>query len=86
MVVVLHCSLEAPQVAQHRLLNFGWVMWVGTLSYSLYLWQQAFIYGGFKMVAPINVIAIMLSALASYHIIERPFLKLKDRVNGYKAE
>lgn len=80
VVVVLHCALEAPQVAQHRLLNLRWVMWIGTLSYSLYLWQQVFIYVGFKLGAPMNVVAIVLSALASHYLIERPFLTLKGRM------
>ena len=81
VVVVLHCALEAPKLAQHRLLNLRWVMWVGTLSYSLYLWQQVFIYGGFRLAAPMNVLAIVLCAVASQYLIERPFLALKDKID-----
>lgn len=80
VVVVLHCALEAPALAQHRVLNLRWVIWVGTLSYLLYLWQQVFIYGGFKLAAPMNVLAIALCALASHYLIERPFLALKGRM------
>lgn len=80
VVVVLHCALTAPDTAQHRLLNQKAVVWVGTISYSLYLWQQAFAYGGFKLDAPQNLVAIFLCAIASYYFVERPFIRLKSRV------
>lgn len=79
VVLVLHCVLEAPATAQHRLLNTRLLIWIGTLSYSLYLWQQAFVYGGFKLAAPYNLIAIFTAAMTSYYLIERPFLRLKRR-------
>lgn len=79
VVLVLHCVLEAPTTAHHRLLNTRLLIWIGTLSYSLYLWQQAFVYGGFKLTAPYNLIAIFFTAITSYYLIEKPFLRLKRR-------
>ena len=82
VLVILHCALEAPSTAQHKILNTKWMMWVGTLSYSLYLWQQAFIYGGFRLPAPLNVAAIVACALLSYYFVEKPFLSLKDKLQN----
>jgi peptidoglycan/LPS O-acetylase OafA/YrhL len=59
--------------------------WVGRLSYSLYLWQQLFttesypLWGGLR-VFPFNVIVSLVLAAVSYFLIEKPFLKLKDRI------
>jgi peptidoglycan/LPS O-acetylase OafA/YrhL len=64
-----------------RLLAWRPIATVGTLSYSIYLWQQLF----FNQYAdswvtrfPVNLAATLLVAWTSYTLIERPFLKLKD--------
>lgn len=56
--------------------------YVGALSYSLYLWQQPFLT---KVETPLtsfpqNVVLAVACALASYHLVERPFLRLKARL------
>jgi peptidoglycan/LPS O-acetylase OafA/YrhL len=62
--------------------------WAGRLSYSLYLWQQLFTIfkypqaGGLR-VFPLNIVASIALAGISYFVIEKPFLKLKDRF-GYR--
>ncbi|HXU00773.1 MAG TPA: acyltransferase [Polyangia bacterium] len=71
----------------------GWIMrssfmrWLGKLSYSLYLWQQLFLIAGeggpdwgIARVFPVNILLLFAAALASYHLVERPFLRLKDRL------
>lgn len=58
--------------------------WVGRLSYSLYLWQQLFTiqrfpsWGGLRSF-PFNIVVSLLFAVGSYFLVERPFLRLKDR-------
>jgi peptidoglycan/LPS O-acetylase OafA/YrhL len=55
--------------------------WLGTLSYSLYLWQEPFLYykGTSWITAfPQNVVLAVAAAVMSYYVIERPFLRLKD--------
>jgi peptidoglycan/LPS O-acetylase OafA/YrhL len=65
------------------------VMWLGTVSYSLYLWQPALVshvseavgsktwsYWAFAAVA---LPAFVLAAAASYYLVERPFLRMKRR-------
>ena len=48
---------------------------IGVLSYSLYLWQQAFIVGD-KHSIPMALLLLSACAVGSYLLIERPMLKL----------
>jgi peptidoglycan/LPS O-acetylase OafA/YrhL len=69
---------------QYRLLNAAPVVWIGTLSYSLYLWQQPFlreksIYHAASLVTtfPVNIVCALLTACACHYGIEKPFLALR---------
>lgn len=56
---------------------------IGVGSYSLYLWQQVFLNPGktaFINRFPQNLILACLAAAASYLLIERPFLRLKEKL------
>jgi peptidoglycan/LPS O-acetylase OafA/YrhL len=67
-----------------RVLNSAPFVYVGVLSYSLYLWQQLFCqqqrypdtwWGMF----PSNLILALVTAMASYYLVEQPFLNLRKR-------
>jgi peptidoglycan/LPS O-acetylase OafA/YrhL len=64
-----------------RLLNAPFIVWVGVLSYSLYLWQELFI--GFDTFSTGRSLAGLLwvvpFATASYYMVEKPMLKVKSR-------
>jgi peptidoglycan/LPS O-acetylase OafA/YrhL len=68
-----------------RLLESRPLVVVGILSYSLYLWQQLFITHpqkvslGLAHRLPFNVVFAVAAAVASYLLVERPFLSLKER-------
>jgi len=66
-----------------RLLNFRAVVLVGTLSYSLYLWQEPWIVvmggHGIWQTFPVNLTLACGCAILSYVFIERPFLRLRNR-------
>ncbi|SAL56993.1 acyltransferase [Caballeronia peredens] len=67
-----------------RLLRTAPFVYVGTISFSLYLWQQLFsnahspVAYGF----PLCVIEALIAASLSYYLIETPFLRIKDRFNA----
>ena len=66
------------------LVNWRWVRYLGTISYSIYIYQQIVI-GFAKKLAPswlslpAVLLAVIAAASASYWIVERPFLNLKKR-------
>jgi len=74
-------SIRYPASYMGRLLNLRGMVFIGVLSYSLYLWQQLFLdrqSDGILASFPVNVAAAFTAAAASYFIVERPFLKLKE--------
>jgi peptidoglycan/LPS O-acetylase OafA/YrhL len=79
IVLILHCAIHAPFSGQHRLLNTPLMCYIGKLSYSLYLWQQVFINGGAKFTAPSNILLVIVCAVASYYLIEKPLLSFRQR-------
>ncbi|MFN3197224.1 MAG: acyltransferase family protein [Bradymonadia bacterium] len=65
------------------LLNARPVMWVGALSYSIYLWQQPFIdrtASGTLNMFPWSVLLTLICGWLSYRLVEAPALRLRDRV------
>ena len=68
-----------------RLLNARPLVFVGWLSYSLYLWQQPFLNrAGTSIVTtfPLNLVLAITAALASYYAVERPSLRLRRRIEA----
>lgn len=66
-----------------RLLNWKPMVAIGVLSYSLYLWQNPFLLGDMNNLwttFPQNLLFGIAAALGSYYLVEKPFLRLKDRV------
>jgi peptidoglycan/LPS O-acetylase OafA/YrhL len=58
------------------------LVFLGTISYGLYLWQQLFLTslsGPFTRLWPLGVAAAVGCALVSYFVVEQPFLRLKQR-------
>lgn len=80
IVAIIVISLEYKNV-WYKFLNLPFVNFIGKLSYSLYLWQQIFLYPALKVVSifPFNVAGIIVMALSSYYFIEKPFLKIKHK-------
>src|SRR4029077_9297565 len=71
--LILH-AVRGPYVW----LNARPMVWLGKISYSLYLWQQLFVFG--KHGRPwYGVIAAVGAASASYYVVEKPMLRLRER-------
>jgi peptidoglycan/LPS O-acetylase OafA/YrhL len=69
-----------------RLLSFGPLVFIGRISYGLYLWHvvvyQMFRFNTEAFSTPILILATAVSlviAVISYYIIERPLMRLKSR-------
>jgi peptidoglycan/LPS O-acetylase OafA/YrhL len=71
-----------PGGAIGRVLNASPVAAVGVISYSIYLWQEPFLFvsrSAWWQAPPANIGLTLLAATASYVLIERPCLRLRAR-------
>jgi peptidoglycan/LPS O-acetylase OafA/YrhL len=76
--IIVRC-VSQPDSAVSRVLERRPLVWLGTLSYSLYLWQQLFLNRHSELWLhqfPINVGFAVLAAVGCHYLIERPFLRL----------
>jgi peptidoglycan/LPS O-acetylase OafA/YrhL len=80
IAMLIDWAIRNPGRLVGRLLNWPPLVFVGTLSYSLYLWQNPFLLGdaGSRWnVYPLNVACAFTVAVLSYFLVERPFLSLR---------
>lgn len=70
-----------------RLLESFPFVFLGRISYSIYLWQELFFIRTaghsalrFLQSAPLNLIATLVCAIASYYVIEKPLMRLGHRL------
>jgi peptidoglycan/LPS O-acetylase OafA/YrhL len=80
----LGIALSIDHVIRRRyvLLNAAPIVWLGVISYSLYLWQQPFLdrnsaapWNAF----PVNLGFAVLLACLSHYCVEKPFLAARER-------
>ena len=59
--------------------NSRLLIFIGKLSFSIYLWQQMFFSTDLGLLNsfPLNLLLIAIVSISSYFLIEKPFLKLK---------
>ncbi|HUO13821.1 MAG TPA: acyltransferase [Verrucomicrobiae bacterium] len=69
----------------YRFLNVAPMVWLGKVSYSLYLWQQLFVFGTHPRPWYYAFFALAM-ATASYHLVEQPMLRLRQRRSAKRAE
>jgi peptidoglycan/LPS O-acetylase OafA/YrhL len=72
--VVLHV-IQNP----YRALNWAPVVWLGNVSYSLYLWQELFCSNAALHHGYVLALAALACAALSYYLVERPMLRLRDQ-------
>jgi peptidoglycan/LPS O-acetylase OafA/YrhL len=66
-----------------RFVNWRPMIYIGVLSYSLYLWQEPFLNRlGHSPINwfPLNLVLTGVAALGSYYLIEKPFLNIRRRI------
>ena len=64
-------------------LNSKPMVFLGVMSYSIYLWQQPFLNPKSSAIIcrfPLNLILLGAASLASYYFIERPSLRIRQRL------
>ena len=83
IAAVIWLTINNTGTAWARLLDTKVFVAVGVLSYSLYVWHQPFFAPGAdveRFGLPLRLVCAIAAAVASYFLVERPFLRLKDRV------
>lgn len=68
----------------YKLLNNAFLIQIGVLSYSLYIWQQLITVDFMMAYFPWNLILLPIIAYCSYSYFEKPFLKLKSKFTVVK--
>lgn len=82
IALILDRAVRFPEGAFGRVLNARPFAFAGTISYSLYLWQQPFVNRHASLWMnhlPQSVILAFAAAFASYRLVERPVLAWRDR-------
>ncbi len=77
IAVVIACLVQDASGPMGRFLNWRPVVWIGVLSYSIYLAQT--IANEDLIPLALRIPAALLYACLSYYLIESPFLKLKNK-------
>lgn len=80
---LLMTTAAAPENMLGRILELPLLRWIGRLSYSLYIWQQFFIFPvlvpnspvAAVQRVPLNIALIFLAAAASYYFVEKPAIR-----------
>jgi len=79
----LDWCITYPEGRIGSLLNARPLVFVGLLSYSIYLWQQPFLNRASSAALsafPVNILIAAAAAVTSYYAIEQPSLRLRRRI------
>ena len=82
IVVVLLYVVKSPHPWIGGVLNHRWVVHVGIISYSLYLWQELFLTPlnhTWTGLVPLSFLCCFAAAELSWRLVERPALRLRAR-------
>lgn len=89
--LLIFVTLVHPQNIIGKLLASKWLVWIGSISYGLYLWHfpiyRLIEMAGFSSITILTfgtAISISFAAL-SYYVLEKPILKLRKRFSEPKT-
>jgi peptidoglycan/LPS O-acetylase OafA/YrhL len=89
IAVLVDWAMRNPGTSIGKLLNSRWLMQLGVLSYSAYLWQQIFLnrkepswYTAF----PLNIVFAFTAAWLSFKLVEMPMLTVRDRLDWKRSK
>jgi peptidoglycan/LPS O-acetylase OafA/YrhL len=89
LAVLIHRSVYFSRDAVGQMLNWRPLAFVGTLSYSLYLWQQLFLNrasDAWLHAFPQNLAFAVFAALGSYLLLERPLMRFRQQLRTDAAK
>ena len=86
-ILLLVQSIVLPAALPYSILNHAALRWIGTLSFSLYIWQHIFctqprLFGlvhPIWMAYPYWILTALLAATVSYYLLEKPLLSLRAK-------
>lgn len=92
LALMLAFTLVVGEGRPHQWLRSRALIWLGSISYSLYLWNQLFLLhpqgspalGRFSEL-PLSLLCVFAAASCSYYLIERPMIALGRRRYPMKA-
>ena len=85
IAILIHRSVYRSHDWTGQVLNWNPIAFVGVLSYSLYLWQQPFLNRqstAWVNSFPQNLMFVVIAAIGSYLLLEKPLLKLRHRLRS----
>jgi len=83
LAVLIHRSVYCSHDLIGKILNWKPFEFLGLLSYSIYLWQQLFLNRAstaWTNAFPQNLAFALAAALGSYFLLEKPLLRLRQRL------
>jgi peptidoglycan/LPS O-acetylase OafA/YrhL len=89
MAGIIATVTTAPLGTLARLLSWRPLVWLGLISFSVYLWQQLFL--ARDLPEPLNQLWValpltLIAAALSYYMIETPFLRFKKKYDRATVE
>lgn len=74
IALLLAFTLVIEKGFTYERLNAAPLLWIGRISYSLYVWQQLFLFhsSGWLSIFPFNLMCAFAVASCSYYLLERP--------------
>jgi peptidoglycan/LPS O-acetylase OafA/YrhL len=79
-ILIIIVSVAKSDLFLFRILNLRPVIWLGTISYSLYLWHSVFtgnLLQKYGISQNLWILASIGAAMISYYLIERPFVRYR---------
>jgi peptidoglycan/LPS O-acetylase OafA/YrhL len=85
---LLIVSVSHFKTGLYDFLNRRFLIYIGILSYSIYIWQELFFANelGFWTLIPVNLLCIFIVANISFYLVEKPILRLKSRFVNVSKE
>ena len=89
IALMIDWAMRNPHGRFGRVLNTPFLMRLGVISYSAYLWQQIFLNRHethLINVFPLNVVLALGCAYLSFHLVEMPMLAARERIDARRMQ